>query len=39
MDMATQLQIPAQAVCISYCANAHKKDMYQTILPPAMGKF
>ena len=38
MDMATQIQILYDAVCISYSAYTLEKDMNQTILPPAIGK-
>ena len=38
MDMATQVQILDEAVCISYSANTIVKGMNPTILPPLMCK-
>ena len=34
MDMATQVQIFYDAVCISLSPNTSKKGIYLTILPP-----
>ena len=38
MDMANRVQILDKAICILYSANTLGKDMYQTILPLAIGK-
>ena len=38
MDPATRVQVPDEAISISYNANTLGKYMYPTILSPAMGK-
>ena len=38
MDSASQVQVLDKSVCISFYANALRKDMYSSLLSPAMDK-
>ena len=38
MDLATQVRIQDEAVCISHSVNTFEKAVNPTILPPAMSK-
>ena len=37
-ELATQIQILDEAVCISLCTNPLGKDMNPSVLSPAIGK-
>ena len=38
MESATPVQFLDDAVCVLFCANAHKKGINPSLLYPAMGK-